>query len=91
MMGLDQNINIPPPSVNEVWDLRNAGKVSDAYDSYLDLCQHYAVSPSISAKEQYIQLLKASSFNEDVVDFLLLEVSFLRRKMQIDHADQRII
>jgi hypothetical protein len=95
MVGSDNIILEPSPlGIPEIWDLRNSGKATEAYDQYLDLCHHLSVGPGSPVREQCSQLSKTihapKYCDDDVIDFLLFEVSFLRRRLQLDLAESRL-
>lgn len=76
--------------VDQAWDLRLGGRVDEAYDLYLDLLGEMNVRlAGISIDEAWQLLLEKGVEVSEALELLLLDISFLRNRREIELAERK--
>ncbi len=84
-------MNTLAAQISAIWRIRNAGEVENARDAYLDLLAERNVpSDRVSAAELFQKLCEKGVAEEDALELLLLNVSFLRNKRIVGEAKERL-
>lgn len=76
-------------NTEELWDLRNEGKVSRCYEKFIEHCSTYGISSRGDIRKRFLSLCEHLSKTE-AIEFLLLEPSFHRNYLRFEESEKLV-
>jgi hypothetical protein len=83
-------LELTDASLQDIWQMRYSGRLAEAQDAWLAWCSRHRLNASASFRAQYQSLKNFGLTPEDALDALLLDVSFLRHRLETSKAERRL-